>query len=55
MIGASFSQNGMACAKPKRSAAKISRFGFQFDRIKAASASKRTIETRNSRLRGRLR
>ena len=38
MIGASFSRSGIACAKPKSSAATISRFGFQFDRISAASA-----------------
>ena len=38
MIGASASRSGIACANPKMQRAAISRFGFQFDRISAASA-----------------
>ena len=38
MIGASASRYGIACAKPKIIAATIRRFGFQLDRISAASA-----------------
>ena len=40
MIGASASRSGIACANPKMNAAPISRIGFQFDRISAASAMK---------------
>ena len=38
MTGASSSRSGIACANPKMNAATISRIGFQFDRISAASA-----------------
>ena len=38
MTGASFSRSGIATAKPNSQAKNISRIGFQFDRINAASA-----------------
>ena len=38
MTGASFRRRGIACAKPNSHAKNISRIGFQFDRISAASA-----------------
>ena len=38
MTGASFSRSGIASANPNSHAKNISRIGFQFDRISAASA-----------------
>src|SRR5207237_190210 len=40
ITGASFSQYGIAWANPNSIAAAINRLGFQFDRIRAASAMK---------------